>query len=290
MTEEDKNEVIDETVPEDKPVVDRGDDFNPDPDPIETAPISKDALEDVANDEPIVPEIKIPKSRFDEVNERMKAAEARLAEREAADAEKAKQAEAASATSIKDELAAKTKEYHKALIDGDFDSIDQLALDLEAIREKAVEARAQEIAMKKVDEARANDQRLSYAEKVNARAIEIAEANKFLIDGSDPEARELFEMVRDGAMARGNDNIKAMDKALEAVLKLRGEAVSVITPKPPSTLQKKIDAAKLQPPRPVGIGNRAAGSTTPGRVSEMSEAEFSKIPEAERKRLRGDIV
>lgn len=298
MIDDDKDEVIDleKEGSEEVQVIDRGDDVvDPDTEdpgqPEVKDPISKDALEDIANDEPVVPEIKIPKSRFDEVNTRMKAAEAKLAEMEAAKAAEVQQAETSKSATLKAELAEKTKAYHQALIDGEFESVDKLALELDDVRERITEARAREIATKEIAETRAKDQQLSYAEKVNQRATEIADANPFLIDGSDPEAFELFELVRDGAIAKGSDNIAAMNKALSAVLKLRGDAPPPAPEIPkPNTLQKKIAAAKAQPPRPIGVGNRAAGSTTPTRVSEMSEEDFAKVPEAERKRLRGDFI
>jgi hypothetical protein len=276
---------------------DRGDDFTPDDD-------DEPAAEPGAAPEPEPDPAKepmIPKSRFDEMNARMKAAEAAIvAEREAREAAEAvlKSHPQALPTTAKTaemaaEIAKQNKEYHAAMSEGEFETAEQLMESIEAKRAELLMAQARGIAAAEVAEARKQESAANARAAAEARASEIAEQCPWLIDQSDPEAREMFDALRDAQVAKGRSVTAAMDYALGLVLKTRPEATPPAQVKSPaSSLARKTIAASQQPPRAsgVGVGNRAAGSTRPTKVAAMTEEQFESMTPAERRALRGDTV
>jgi hypothetical protein len=247
--------------------------------------------------------ISIPKARFDEVNARMKQAEQELealrAERGKADEESHsddnKQQPDTDLKALAKEIAAKTRQSMDALIDGDEELYDKLSGEIEDARARQVEIRAGEIAERTVNETKTKAEAQKEYDTAVQHAEKIAATYPFLGEGGDAEAIETFGLLRDNMLAKGATRLEAMDSALAKVAKMYGYEVadtdssrSAKAGAGNANLLRKEAMAARQPPRMGGVGNRAAGSTAPTKVEQMSDDEFSKLTQREKKALRGD--
>lgn len=232
----------------------------------------------------------IPRSRFDEVNERMKAAERRLAEMEAA--QKAAEEAAAAAEGGAFDFETKEKEYMEAVIDGDQDR----AL---AIRREIREAEKTQLASElgQVD----NKARKAAEEQAFQREAQalVAEYNaKYPV--FDPESESFNEELTTEAVAlievyrsKGKSFAEALDLATTKTLKANGlwedEAPAPTkTPAKPAAkaVQEKLDRTKQPPAKGA---NRGTAESEP-KIEELSDKDFLALPAAVRARLRGDLV
>jgi len=253
--------------------------------------------------------ISIPKARFDEVNARMKLAEQALEALTAAQSDKqpssTEEARAQDNTKeskefsdlkeLSKDIAKKTRQSMDALIDGDEELYEQLSTEIEDARAKQVEIRAGEIAERTVrNEQAMSEQRGEYS-KALSHGERIAEDYPILGADGDTDAIETFVLLRDNMMAKGLGRIEAMDSALEKVAKMFGldgpakESTSD-SERMRKNLERKNALSLRQPPRVGGVGNRASGSTAPTKVEQMSDDEFSKLSDRDKKSLRGDYL
>lgn len=249
-------------------------------------------------------QISIPKARFDEVNARMKQAEQELEALRAkqyngkvdADSEGDGNAQESQAiTSLKDlskDIAAKTRQAMDALIDGDEELYERISSEIEDARARQVEIKATEIAEHTVNETRKRaDAQREYDAAVK-HAEKIASEYPFLGENGDTDAIETFALLRDNALTKGMSRIESMDSALAKVAKMYGYEVDSNKPGKAdavkSNLLRKEAMAARQPPRVGGVGNRAAGSTVPTKIEQMSDDDFAKLTQREKKALRGD--
>lgn len=233
----------------------------------------------------------IPKERFDEVNERRKAAEAALAEREA------REAAAQAAQQGTFDYDAKESEYMEAMLDGD--------------QEKALAIRKE---IRAAEQAEYVSQARSEAAEARTAAAQDVEINAAIRDANtmypmfDPESEEFNAELTDEAVAMiiGYRNpplnlpyTAALNKALNNMARLydlkpagyeETEASEApAKPKPKAAdVQKKVDAAKGQPPKP----GAAATDVDPTKVdiTTMSDEDMAALPAAALRRLRGDLV
>jgi len=115
-------------------------------------------------------------------------------------------------------------------------------------------------------------------------------------DGQNPAADD-FRDFRDLYRARGMPMVQALRQAAAKVRQLyptdasaaAGDATAADSPEEARRRQavEKAGQASLQQPPPIaGMGNRAQQARM--NVEKMSDDEFAQMPEAEKKRLRGD--
>lgn len=235
----------------------------------------------------------IPRPRFEEVNDRMKRAEAELA-RIAAEKDAASKA----AEEAYDFNAAETA-YMELVLDG---KLADAAVKRAEIR--AAE-RAEFTKAARTEAANVNTQ-MTVQQRINTLTSQF-EAD---YDVFDPESENYNEAVIDTAQAlvvgygqsgRYKDGAEAFKAAVLTALKAHGVAVKddAAAPEPrttpaaaaPRTAERRVDAITRQPPNLAGVGtsNANAGDTAID-VSTLSDADLKRLPAATIARLRGDFV
>lgn len=246
----------------------------------------------------------IPKARFDEVNEGRKEALRKLEEAQAeierlkagagattapAAAKPAAQADAAQATAGFD-VDAKEQEYAEALYAGDGKKAASIRREINAHLVTEATTRAREVA--------ATEFTARETQTLLAAAVQTAvAAYPWLNTKEGEEALDLIVAARDQRIKKGMPPHLALQ-----------EAVNKIAPKfaPDEAPAQGLEAGKerkdtrtaqalargaadslLQPP-PVqaGIGNRATAARID--VESLTDEQYDALPEAEKKRLRGD--
>jgi hypothetical protein len=134
------------------------------------------------------------------------------------------------------------------------------------------------------------------------------EANFPVFDRSSPDYSEEYTQevidLRDAFIVKGENAVAALSKAAKYVIKEYGldsssEAPSLATRAAPkqadevakkrAEVSRKLKAAASQPPELPGESSASRGERAVD-VSTMTEEEFSALPEATLKRLRGDIL
>lgn len=297
---EDRGDILDEETDE-EPEANKDAKFDP------------EILAEIAegkDDKPIT----IPKWRFDDVNTRAKDAEARAKALEEENARlKAGQKtdlpagkkdagtpEPNPINLLKTQIKEKMRAKNVAIQDADNDLADKLDDEVFALQEKLVEVRAQEISTKALEAARAKDAIALSQQSAVEYADRIIKENPYLGEKGDANAVTAFCMWRDHHRGAGMGLKEAMAEALKEVQRVYGplHGVAAGTVSEPdagvkrTALEKKLAAAKQQPPRPSseGVGVRAAEAPGAKKVADMTEEEFAALTPAERRRARGDDV
>lgn len=290
-------EAADDTSTE---VVDRGDNFTgeePTGAPAEET-VDLDALKAVADEQPIEDahdkaESRIPKARFDEVNARMKAAEAELQQlRAQAGQQPAQKAAPAAQEPAQVDLDAAEDAYLQAVTQGDTARARQIRSAINHHIQQQAEAAAV---------ARVSD----VIDKRDAHASLVAIANESIIkypflnaDSEEANKAAIDDVVewRDYYASKGFKPAEALQKAVDKIVPLYApKAAPKDDPAPElktdgrtkEAIQRNALAANAQPAQLNGIGERAT-SRARVDVSKMSEEEFDALPASEKKRLRGD--
>lgn len=229
----------------------------------------------------------ITKKRFDEVNVRRKAAEEELAK-------------------IKREQAAATKVTEPAY---DFDAKENLYIEL-ILDGKTKEAAGLRKEIRGAEQAMYADVATARATESNRAASVEQRINTIVKDYEDkypqfdPESAEYSEELLDDINAlytgmlqskRYETAADAFQAAISKTLKAHGiaDAAPVATngATPPRTAARRIDAIKNQPPNISNAGSAGADHGDGNvRIAELSEADFARLPEATRRRLRGDSL
>ncbi len=254
----------------------------------------------------------VPHARFNEVNERRKAAE-QESERLRAENEALKAVKAAAAkaddqgqdTAGKGNAApeidvdAKEQAYLDAIMDGNTDAAKQIRREInqhlmtQASSEALKTARA-EITERQQAEALANAGKL-LATTANA----VVSDYPFLDDPAHSEVLDMIEARRDALIAKGVPVHDALRQAADFIApRFAPEgftpAKSSEKPTPKTDLrqaaavERGAKASIAQPPVPAaGMGNRATGSD-PKNVATMSDDDFDLLTDAEKKAMRGD--
>lgn len=282
------------------PPADRGDALVPPQDPPAKEGAKPEATTPPAKEEPkpaegdATPERDaqgrfVSKSRFNEVNERRRIAEEKLAQME-----REKQA-ATKATETAYDFAAKEALYVEMILDGKTKEAAELRLEIRA----AEQAMYEKVAVAKATE---QSRAATVEDRINATA-QLYEATYPQFNPESPEYNE--ELLEDlNAVYTGllqskrfSNAADAFQAAISKAMKMHGieekdpaaPAASTTSPPPERTAAKRIDAIKNQPPSIARAGNGSAEHGDANiRVAELTEAEFARLPEATRRRLRGD--
>lgn len=262
-------EVVEEDVPEQEPEE-------------EVVEVAAEAQVEDKKSEP-----KIPKARFDEVNERRKAAEARLKQlekaQEAFDPFKA----------VEFDFDDAEKKYMEAVLDGETDKALEIRKEIRAAEFTVSQATAAQ----KAEENRA----ITHKEiQLKTTIAEIENEIPQLKAGSADYDAELTAEVLDlfeGFKTRGYEPDVALRKAANYVARYNDlGAVAEVSPEPiapavpqrsatPEQTRRKLETATRQPPTP-SVRNMERDVD----LMSMSETEFDKLAADQIARLRGDIL
>lgn len=231
----------------------------------------------------------VPKTRLDEVLAKNRELAAQIEqERQAREAAKPKPKEGETAQTAFD-FQAKEKAYMQAVRDGE----DDKAL---TIRDEIRKAERQAMAQTSEESSSQHSEAVALA-----RAAKIIEENfpqftpgheKF----NEAATKEVCEM-RDAMIMQGKNPVEALQKAVKFVVKeydldeeiKPSNVVDLDAEKLKKDTAKKIAAAKATPPDIKGEGNRTKVEEK-NEVKDMSDEEFNALPEATKRRMRGDFA
>ena len=261
------------------------------PEPDEPEPEGEEGVNETAQDG-TDRDHRIPKSRFDEVNERRKAAERRLQEmekeREASDPSKA----------VDFDFDAKEKEYMDAVLDGESDKALSIRKEIRAAEQAAVDARLQEAQGSAKEQTKAELELQSTIGELQTQYPQFnGESDNFDQELTN-EALDLFESFK----MRGYDPAAAMRRAVRYTVSANGvEAPSTArqakaepeskpsrprsTQPTPEQRSRKLDVAQQQPPATTGQNV----DDTPD-VMNMPEEQFDKLSAEDERVARGDFL
>lgn len=245
-----------------------------------------EALKAVAKTDDEKPDTGIPKPRFNEVNERMKAAEAeRDALKEQLKAlQKPAVAEPTAQTGPLD-LDAKEDEYLNALRAGDGAKAKQVRREINA----EIGRQAQTAAMAAIGQRDIEQAMMTVATDAITKYPFLSTQSEHKNDQAIADVVEWREFY----VGKGERPDVALKKAVDKIGPMYAEKPAEVKddPKPDTRAKEALianaKAAAAQPSALAGVGERA--STTRLDVTKMSEEEFDRLPASEKKRLRGDL-
>jgi hypothetical protein len=237
--------------------------------------------------EPKPTDQRIPKQRFDEVNERRKLAEKKLADLEAQQ-QAAQQAEAGEAGAF--DFDAKEQAYMEAVVDGEFERAKGIRKEIRQAEKAEVEALAAASATTAREQTKVD---LAFQDTTEALQAQYPVFDK-ASDQFDEALVDEALLLHEGFLAQDMDPIAAIKKAVDYVARANGlnaaaeEAAAAPTVKTPSKkqTQKKVEA-KTKQPQNLPKGERVEQSVD---MESMSEEEFDALPESKQRELRGDFV
>lgn len=237
------------------------------------------AREDKAKKQPMV-----PKKRLDEVLAKNKELAAQLTAANAAREAATKKTEGDAF-----DFDAKEAEYMQLVLNGETDK----AL---AVRRSIREAEKAQLTV----ETRTATGKDSEAVALANAAAEVVKAFPQFLEGTaeyNAEATARVVKMRDALMSSGTNAVEALNEAVEFVVNKYGFDASPepavdtkvvnLDEKRKQDTAKKVDTQRKQPPEIKGEGERTRVQSKTA-VDVMSQEEWDALPEATRKRLRGD--
>lgn len=232
----------------------------------------------------------VPKSRLDEVLARNRELDAKLkaeqAAREAA-APKPKENEAAF------DFDAKEAEYMQLVLDGEKEKALSVRREIRAAEKAELEASTRTVTGQ------------------DSEAVALAKAAEVILETFpqfaeghekyNAEATKTVIKMRDALIRGGSNAVEALNEAVEFAVKKYGfdeelapdvtdDKVVDLEERRKKDVKNKIDTQKKQPPEVPGEGERSRTKKEINKVEELSDEEFDALPEATRRRLRGDII
>lgn len=243
------------------------------------------------------PEQRIPKARFDEVNNERRQLQQDNA-RLQAELDAAKKSPAAPAAPTPPappafDIDAKEEAYAEALLDADTKKA-------AAIRREINEHIQNEATSRATAQAEASYKARARQDDLQAAADKATAKYPFLNDPASDDVQEMIIALRDKKIRAGIPAGQALTEAVEHIAPKFAPAAAPSTPttalpdKAAPADTRTADAIKRgaadsqsQPPAPqAGIGNRPAAARVD--VENLTEKQFDELPEAEKRRLRGD--
>lgn len=237
----------------------------------------------------------IPKSRYDAVMGRLRAAEAKLQETQARVAQPAPAPAPppAPVPNVDDQLAELDNKYTQALADGQYEEAAKLMAQSRQIERQMFSAALSQVANQTRTQANSETREQLRYESLLAeveRAVpQVAPDSDAYDEGLVAEISHLanaFERV-------GERPADALEKAMSYVFPQGWRSVkqaAAITPQTRATdVAKNLAAAKAIPPKMVaGENSDKAGMTAKIDIMKLSDAELDKLTEDQLARLRGD--
>lgn len=253
--------------------------------------------EEIPEEKPVKKQ-RIPKERFDEINERRKAAELQNRELQAKlDAKEAKPLEDDFDFDVKEQ------EYMEHMLDGELDKAKVVRAEIRSAEQRQYQAMTSNVRDEAVEATQMRQEYMTVVEQLQTDFSEFdpegEDFNQDLID-------EVLEM-KDAFVARQGNTLspgKALKKAANYVAKMNDlktanyeepvvekevEAVDLkkVVSKKATNVKEKVKQANAQPPV---MDNGETDSKGSPNITEMDEDEFDALPEATKRRLRGDVV
>ncbi|NNL17351.1 MAG: hypothetical protein HKP37_01285 [Boseongicola sp.] len=256
------------------------------------APKEEAEEEEPVAEEPVAeePDIKVPKDRFDEVNERMKKAEreTKLLKEQLEDVVKKKSEPEPEPF----DYAAKEKEAMDAVLEGDTDRYAALRAEIRDAERGEFLREARELAAQ-------GDQQLQESLTFEEAGARIEQQFPEFVEDSEaynPAAREdMLDLYVGYAQSGKYSRVEALQRAAERTAKLFGLGAkdepapdNVVAMKQPSP-KAKAAAANAQPPV---MESKAQGTNEEPRrdINSMSDEEYEALPESTKRRMRGDVL
>lgn len=299
---------------DDEDFEDRGDDFDPDDDlddddfngdddddgdlDLDDNEEDEDDIEDDGDDED-VSNVRIPKSRLDEVISQREEEKARSRWLEAqlekllAQDKSQKKEEAVEAAPEFDFDSAEDA-YAEAILEGDTSKASKIRKDIGKARDalhefhikqlkKELSAEAGKTAKTATEDAKFDDLTALYEEKYPFLNVDSDQYNEDAVDD--------VNTLMTGYIARGKSKAAALKAAVEKVVKMNAPAEKpTLGKRKQSAVKKNIKASKRQPPKNRGKTREVTndGDVTIDDLEKMSLEEFRALPAKVRRELRGD--
>jgi hypothetical protein len=238
---------------------------------------------------------RVPKSRFDEVNERMKKAEAKVEGLE-------KQLETVIEGKTEEivpeyDYEGKEKEAMDAILEGDTKKYAEIRAEIRAAERQDTLREAEKLA-EKGD--RTLKETLTFEEagaKIEEQYPELSQKSEIF---NEAAREELLDLYVGYAKSGSYTSVQALQKAAKVVAKVydlgaKDEVVedkepdNVVTLKQPD-VKKKIKVAEDQPPELESRAPGTSGAEPTIDVVNMPDDEFEALPESTKRRLRGDVL
>lgn len=246
--------------------------------------------EETAVPEGLKPDHKIPKARFDEVNLKRKAAEARLQQLEE---ELARLKNPASAESF--DFDAKEEEYMAAVVDGEFAKAKAIRAEIRRAEQEALRAEAAKVKTEAVTQTQIE---LDFKHTVTELEAKYPAFNSRAETFDEDATNEVLELhnayMQMGKYPTPSDSLRAAAELIAlkygvvAPQAPSSEAEPPAAPaKPVADAKKKAAIAATQPSIPQ---SGAPGTPSAPSITTMSEEEFDALPESKKAELRGDLV
>lgn len=238
------------------------------------------------------PNARIPKARFDEVNARRKAAEARTKELE----DELARARGPQTPVEEFDFSAKEEEYMSAVVDGDFAKAKAVRAEIRRAEHEMFRAEALQTQNAAVSQTKAELDLRTTIQELEETYPTLDSKNEDAYD--ELATQEVLELhnayLQMGKYANPADSLRAAAELIALKYGFGQADETDETPQPVPTkreatetpAQRKAAVAASQPRLP------SAGSATGGgrsSVAEMSEAEFDALPESKKAELRGDF-
>jgi hypothetical protein len=238
------------------------------------------------------PNARIPKSRFDEVNARRKAAEARAKELE----EELARAREPQAPVSEFDFSAKEEEYMAAVVDGNFEKAKTVRAEIRQAEHEAFRIEAQRTQSAAVSQTKAELDLRTTIQELEEMYPALNSKNEETYD--DLATQEVLELhnayLQMGKYPSPADSLRAAAELIAVKYGLNGpETEDVEEPAAPparrapaeTKAERKAAVAASQPRLPT-VGSAVGGTPS---IADLSEAEFDALPESKKAELRGDF-
>tara|TARA_R110002020_G_scaffold333046_1_gene548466 strand:+ start:836 stop:1747 length:912 start_codon:yes stop_codon:yes gene_type:complete len=231
----------------------------------------------------------VPKSRLDEVLAKNKKLQKQIEDTAQQEAER--QAEAP-----KYDFDVKEQEYQQLVLDGEAKKATSLRKEIRNAEKEQVLFEVKQETGKDIAQDRA-------VQELQAKAAEIAEVFPILDENSSGFDKDLAQEVielRDAFMHQGYEPADSLAKATDVTLTMKHPellqvegstsnlAKTVIEKRQKTTVKKKLEASRTQPPPLKGEGTSERGDKAVD-LNVLSDDEFSALPEETLRRMRGDF-
>jgi hypothetical protein len=245
-------------------------------------------------------EPRIPKSRFDEINNRMKEAnernlwlEEQLEKLINNSQQQQKQTSAPAQEAPKYDYDAAEEEYINLIIGGDIAKATKLRNEINSVRQKELHDLISGIKSEASDNAKSQSSQLLEKERFESSIVNMESKYPFLNHkdkGYNEEAVETVNTLLAGYLAAGKGKVESLNLAIKKVLPLyekkAGTKVSLGDQRKTEAGKKAALASKHQPVKQKSVTR----TTDMGQVNinKMSDRDFSKLTAKEKSILRGD--
>lgn len=245
--------------------------------------------EDAEVPEGLKPDHKIPKARFDEVNLKRKAAEARLKQLE----DELTRLKAPQDPAAAFDFDAKEEEYMTAVVDGEFAKAKAIRAEIRQAEQAALRAEAAKVKTEAVTQTQLELDFKSTVAELETKYPAFNSRTETFDEDATNEVLELHQVyMQMGKYPTPSDSLRAAADLI--ALKYGVSAPSAQSPAPSAPPAKQVAAAKrkaeVAASQPSIPQSGVPGTPSEVGVAAMSEEEFDALPESKKAELRGDLV